>query len=296
MYIKHNIESVSLHLKNNDYILLSNTYDGIDKKLDMKCPKGHTFKLSYHSFQQGHRCIQCATKVRGDSQRLKFEDVKEYIESFDYKLLSTEYINTLTKLELKCSEGHIYNTTYNGFKGSKRCPICFGTPKKTLEEVKDYIESFSYTLLSTEYKNCMSKLKFRCLKNHNFKMIYNNFQQGQRCPLCANSEGKSKPEKEIIEYIKTIYTGLILENDRTQIKNFWSNRNLELDIYLPDISKAIEYNGFYWHNKNESIKWKDEMKKKQCIQKGIDLLIIDENDWINDKDRCLNIINEFVRY
>ena len=67
-----------------------------------------------------------------------------------------------------------------------------------------------------------------------------------------------------------------------------------MDIFLPDIFKAIEFNGIYWH-KDNNVKWKDEMKKKQCFKKGIDLLIIDENDWYKNKIYQLNKIDDFIR-
>ena len=155
--------------------------------------------------------------------------------------------------------------------------------KYTLEEVKEYVENFGYKVISVEYKNALSDLRLECPKGHNFNMRFNSFQQGQRCPKCSYINKSSKPEKEIAEYVKTIYSGKIIENDRAQVKNYWSSRNLELDIFLPELSKAIEFNGIYWHS-NDKTMWCDEMKKKQCIQKGIDLFVIDEKHWRDDKD------------
>ena len=36
------------------------------------------------------------------------------------------------------------------------------------------------------------------------------------------------------------------------------------------------------------------MKKKQCIQKGIDLFVIDEKHWRDDKVCCLSNITKFI--
>jgi hypothetical protein len=43
-----------------------------------------------------------------------------------------------------------------------------------------------------------------------------------------------------LEFIKSIYNGEIIENDKKTIINPITNHWLELDIYLPDINKAIE--------------------------------------------------------
>ena len=226
--------------------------------------------------------------------KLDFEYVRNYIKDFDHTLISTEYINSQTKLELKCLNGHLFKICFNSFQQGERCPECYGNKRKTLEDVKKYTESFEYKVLSTEYINCMLKIKFQCPEGHTYMSKYNHFKNGRRCPYCASVKGWSKVEKEIVEYVKTIYFNEVIENDRIQIKNYWSGRNLELDIFLPESSRAIEYNGEYWHD-NDKTKWYDEMKRKQCIKKGIDLLVINENDWLNDKICCLNKIDDFIR-
>ena len=166
--------------------------------------------------------------------------------------------------------------------------------KHLIDYVKKDIESYKYKLLSTEYKNALTKLRILCLNGHIFEMSYGNFRfKKYGCPKCSYINKSSKPEKIIVEYVKTIYSGTILENDRTQVKNYWSGKNLELDIFLPDVRKAIEFNGEYWHSSDKA-KWYDEMKKKQCIKKKIDLFIINERDWINNKENCLEEIKKFI--
>ena len=107
----------------------------------------------------------------------------------------------------------------------------------------------------------------------------------------------SKGEKEVLEFVKSIYSGTIIENDRTQMtpndENGWIE-NHELDIWLPDIKVAIEFNGTYWHslpNKIES----DKFKKIQCESKGIRLLTISESDWDNEQDICKSKIIDFLK-
>ena len=83
----------------------------------------------------------------------------------------------------------------------------------------------------------------------------------------------SKGEKEVLEFVKSIYHGTIIENDRTQMEpnsdNNWLE-NHELDIWLPDIKVAIEYNGSYWHSRPNIVE-SDIFKKLQCETKGISI-------------------------
>ena len=226
--------------------------------------------------------------------KLIYTNIKNYIEDFNYKLLSTEYTSNKEKLELQCPNKHIFNMSFHVFKDKgNRCFECSGKKRNILNVVKNYIEDFNYKLLSTSYIKALDKLKLLCPKGHIFEMRYNDFQQGHRCPECSLVLGWSKAEKEIVEYVKSIYSGNIIENDRTVCKNYWSGKNLELDIYLPEIQKAIEYNGRHWHS-FEQKQWYDEMKKKQCIKKGINLLVIQEQDWLDNKMYQLNKINKLV--
>lgn len=106
----------------------------------------------------------------------------------------------------------------------------------------------------------------------------------------------SKSEKEVLKYVKSIYNGRIIENDRTQMEpndeNKWIE-NHELDIWLPDIRVAIEYNGNYWHNMPNVIE-SDKFKKLQCESKGIKLISISEQDWNNDRKACESKIFQMV--
>lgn len=88
---------------------------------------------------------------------LTYEYVKQYIESFNYKLLSKEYINAHTKMTLICDKGHEYQVNFNNFKSGKRCPKCAAINvgnrnRAPFNEVKNFIESNNYKLLDDIYK------------------------------------------------------------------------------------------------------------------------------------------------
>lgn len=93
-------------------------------------------------------------------------------------------------------------------------------------------------------------------------------------------------EREVREYISSIYNGTIIYNDRQEIKP------LELDIYLPDIKVAIECNGNYTHSINFG---KDKnyhlIKTEKANEKNIRLIHITEWEWNNKRNICESIIN-----
>jgi len=107
-----------------------------------------------------------------------YEDVKLYVESFGYKLLSTQYFQCDRKLSYMCPEGHIYDTTYSIFRSGSRCPICAKKNKKTptkfsYDYVKDYFNKQGYKLISETYKSVNCKLDVLCPDVHNeFHKLY----------------------------------------------------------------------------------------------------------------------------
>jgi len=259
------------YIEKEGYQLLSKEYINANTKLLLKCPEGHEYKVKFSHFKNNRRCPIC--------RKLSYNYVKSFIEKDGYQLLSKKYTNSRSNLLIKCPKGHEYNIKWNTFQQGHRCPICMNQ-KLTYKHVKDYIEKEGYQLLSKTYKNVRTKLLLKCPIGHEYKVKFNDFQQGQRCPFCSNNI--SKGEIEVQNYIESLGYDIV-RNDRTQILNPLTGCNLELDIWIPSLNKAIEYNGSYWHSLYERKKY-DEIKKEQCIKKNIDLLIVVDEKWTNYND------------
>ncbi len=225
-------------------------------------------------------------------KKITINYIKQFFDSEECTLLSTEYINSQTPLDFICSNGHRFKITWNHWQQGHRCGKCSKYHVGLIYEfVKQSFENEKYQLLSTEYIDNKTYLEIICPNGHKHKIIWINWQQGQRCPKCS-MQGTSKPEKEIREYVMKNYIGTVLYNDRTLIKNPKSNRFLELDIWLPEIRKAIEY-GADWYHSDKYQKWKDSYKKQWCKDHGIELLVINDKNWIKNKN--YNMIYEFIK-
>ena len=109
------------------------------------------------------------------------------------------------------------------------------------------------------------------------KTIYYKFKYFN---IPINKNHKSKYEKEIIDFLKSEN---LIKNSRNIIPPY------ELDIYLPDYKLAIEFNGLYWHSKFD--KNYHINKTNLCEHKGIKLLHIFENEWIDKSNIWKSIIN-----
>ena len=230
---KHTYEEVKEYIEGFGYKLLSTEYINNKNKLLLQCPNGHKWKTKYNDFQQGHRCSYC-----NGNPRYTYEEIKEYIEQFDYKLLSDEYKNNKSKLLIKCDKNHEFMMRFNNFVNGNRCPYCYGNTKYTYEEVKEYIESFGYKLLSDEYKNNKNKLLIKCPNGHIWEIKYNSFQQGHRCPICNVSKG----EQRIIDWLEKNNIEYLYEKTFDNLLGI-GNGLLSYDFYLPKYNLLIEYQG-----------------------------------------------------
>lgn len=113
---------------------------------------------------------------------------------------------------------------------------------------------------------------------------------GKGCQKCTHHV--SKGETEIQKMLKDL--GYEIITTGRKIINPY-----ELDIYIPSLKKAIEFNGMYWHYNYSNPKCKPKgyhgMKSKLCKKLGIKLLHIREDLWLRDKNQMKQIILKFLQ-
>lgn len=190
-----NYEEVKEYIEKNGFKLLSREYLGTRKPIKLKCKNGHEWSIRFDSFRKNPECPYCS------GRKLNYNIVKQNIEREGYKLISEEYKNTHSKLTLKCPNDHKFSIQYANFQQGQRCPKCAGIMKYSYDEVKEYIESFEYKLISKEYINNAELLKIECPEGHIFNMSFSSFKTGSRCPKCLGKQLNFKEVKDKIELI-----------------------------------------------------------------------------------------------
>lgn len=134
------------------------------------------------------------------------------------------------------------------------------------------------------------KYKFKC--NLCNKIFEESFPCGDEhpimCPDCYPDPltTSSSDEKELYAFINDNYKGKILKNDRSVVYP------QELDLYLPDLKLAFEYDGIYWHSDRMKDKNYHLNKTKACENKGIRLIHIFGDEWKSNKDIIKGLIKE----
>ena len=138
-------------------------------------------------------------------------------------------------------------------------------------------------------------------KDHDFIIDSRNLHQRHfryKVPLCTicNPIGvsfQSEREKELLKFITTHYDSEIINNSKKVIPP------LELDIYLPELKLAFEFNGLWWHNELYKDKKHHYNKTEVCEDQGIHLIHIYEDDWLYKREiiesRILNLLGQSQR-
>ncbi|MFX1294283.1 MAG: hypothetical protein ACFFD2_05420 [Promethearchaeota archaeon] len=179
--------------------ILSTEFVNTKTKIRIQCAKGHTFEITPNNIKKGLWCRRCA-----GTEKLTLEDLNEFVEMQHpgSKILSTEFVNTKTKIRIQCAEGHAFEITPNHIKRGHWCRRCavkevglknrltFEERQRALEDLKDVVEMLhpGSKITSTEYVNVKTKVSVRCAEGHNFEIIPSGIKRGKWCRRCAGTE------------------------------------------------------------------------------------------------------------
>ena len=134
-----------------------------------------------------------------------------------------------------------------------------------------------------DYEGVKKIYKWKCSKcGKEFEARYTPGAASQLCPFCRPKSAQESEIKQII--IELINSRGLNYNPIFNSRSIISP--LELDIYIPELKLAIEYNGNYWHSTthSESNKYYHLNKLQLCEEQGIKLISIFEYQWLNSKE------------
>lgn len=124
---------------------------------------------------------------------------------------------------------------------------------------------------------------FTCDKSqdHNFEISTSLYLSRKSigttlCTICNPVNNRySDREESLYDFIKEFYKGDIIRNFRDK---------LEIDIYIPEFRLGIEFNGIYWHSEEYKDKNFHLNKTEYFNSKGIRIIHIWEDDWMNNPE------------
>ena len=197
-------------------------------------------------------------------------EVKEKVKISNLKRFGVEYpsqnIEIIEKMKNTCFEKWgTYNFSKTDMFKSKLRDKWFEKMYIKLQHsgILKKIEGDEYTI-----KCNLCGIDFKILSSIRNKRILNGDCICSNCnPLKQNVK-----QNEISDFIKHFIESVEINN--RQILD-----GLEIDIYLPDLKLAFEFNGLYWHSEIYKKPNYHKMKSGLCESMGIQLFHIWEDDW-----------------
>lgn len=262
--------------------------------------------------RKAHLCKECFL----DTKRTPLETLEAQVEAaskhfnglYDYSKIDLNHFkSTADKITIGCPRhGDVRMTWFSHFILHQACNKC--SKSYTVEQVYELIETMKKPYINTKSMsintNGSNFVKSYMLENlyctrHKtfFDQTYNAFRDGfVGCPEC-NTASVSEQEKSLRNFVSKLID--IEANVRPEWLLFDSKFPKELDIFIPELNLAIEYNGTHYHSVEFNEKFLDYHKKKYeaCLKNGINLIHIFEFEDINKwKKRLYNYIKNPDKY
>jgi hypothetical protein len=234
--MKHTIDDCRSIAKGFDGDCLSSVYMNNKSRLKWACKCGHVFYKNLTKVLEGNWCTVC------NGTRHSIDECAEKAASLGGQCLEEEYVASNVKMRWECIMGHRWSSAYAAILSGKWCKQCVDDKLRSgIGMCRVEAESRRGQCLSEQYVNARAKLIWKCNDGHIWSTSYDNIKRGTWCPRCKLGKSQRKLA-EIVESIlkadvKVGFTGFgWLINDE-------SNASQHIDIYVPSIKLAIEYDG-----------------------------------------------------
>jgi hypothetical protein len=273
------------------------------KKLKIKiiCSCGNLRNFTWHELKLGIKCCKCGHKEAGIKKRWTIQEVSLIIKNKGYELISTEYTDSKTKLEILCYKHGKFICRFNDIHQGNGCPRC----------------SYRYGEDNPSFKWTFEKIQKEALKyktRSNFAVgspgAYSAAKKmgvlDQVCSHMLQAQNTSPQEQSLFNLVKKKYPKTQKLRDRkVKIEGKSHIEGFDLDIYVPELRKGIEFDGTYWHSidglKRSRTHWPEEdlinysiLKDNWFQSKSIEILHIKEEDWLKDKQYCIDKCFKFL--
>ena len=213
---------------------LSAVYLNSKEKLEWECCFGHKWMARSNDIASGYWCPDCS-----GSRKKNLNYCHNLAKSKNGRCLSEEYKNCEDKLEWECNVGHHWAASFHSVSGGRWCPDCNGNEDYNINDCCRVAESKNGKCLSEEYINNKGKIEWQCHLGHKWSACFSNIKNcGQWCPQCATF----KSQKELSRLIFNALGVKVIANAKpfAWLKD---KRRLEIDIWIPELKMAIEYDG-----------------------------------------------------
>lgn len=191
---KYKIEDINDLYKQFNCELLEDTYIGVDTNMNFKCSCGRIGNMTFRSFRRSkhHVCRECLNEMASKRITKDIEEVKQLFIKYNCELLESQYISNDTPMLFRCNCGREDTKSYSTFSKKPQCKYCSFENLAlerchSYEYIFEYFKSFDCELLSKEYINSKTKLKYVAKCGHEDYVTFDSFKANKHhiCYECS---------------------------------------------------------------------------------------------------------------
>lgn len=181
-----------------------------------------------------------------------------------------------------CKYGHEFISTPNNRTHGRGCPYC--SNNKILVGYNDLKSRFPNIAAEWDYEKNINlnpedvfptskkQVWWKChVCGTSYTSSIGHRTQGTACPNCAARDKTSFSEQVIFYYVSQVYPDAV-----NRYKGLFEN-GMEIDVFIPSLDIAIEYDGIAWHSDASAI-CRDSRKYQLCKDAGVQLIRIGEHN------------------
>ena len=304
--LAHTSPELAKEVSPNSKIKSTKITAGSKKQLLWICSMGHEWGATVYDRSQGNGCPYCSNHrvLPGfnDLGSTNPELAKEVSPNSEIK--ATEVTaGSDKKLLWRCRKGHEWESKIYSRSNGIGCPYCsnqkvligFNDLATTNPRLSKEVSPNSKIKSTEVVAGSEKKLLWVCSEGHEWEAAVLHRSQNTGCPKCSGS----KMEENLAGLVRTLLPSNteIIRNDRQLIRPY------ELDILIPKLNLAFEFNGDYWHS-NEMIRKRhpqftsskefDDFKKQECEKRDVKLFFVKEKQWVNNYEKTVDRIKRIV--
>lgn len=282
----------SVHGDKYDYSRV--IYTNSKHRVEIVCPEHGVFLQAPYDHVTGHGCPMCGWRsVLVSAAAFAEEARKVHGDRYDYSRV--KFVNSRQGVEIVCTtHGPFWQLPHVHISGGG-CPTCSYAMRglscrNTLAGFlakAAVVHGSKYDYSRVVYDTSQEKVEILCPVHGSFMQRPNDHIQGKGCPSCAIRY--SSQEDFIAGFIES--HGF---NVQRRAKPEWMD-GLELDIFVPEVNLAIEFNGTPFHAsagalyRDKPVKYHHD-KWRLCRDNGIRLMQVYDFKWATRKVQHLHAI------
>ena len=259
---------------------------GSHTKAWWKCKLGHQFEMTIKQRTYGQSCPYCSNKKvlvgYNDLQTTHPNIAKQWHPTKNGSLTPQQLtFGSGKRIWWLCSRcGYEWITSVLNRTQGKSCPLCLNkvvvrgyNDLATLmpDLAKEWHPTKNGSLTPHDVVcGSQKKVWWICPLGHDYETKICLRTHGSKCPICDKGKHTSFAEQAIFFYVKKLYPDAISSYHAEFLGK------MELDIFIPSINYAIEYDGEPWHNRKKGVLERDQKKYQLCKENGIRLVRIQE--------------------